>query len=294
MSTELHSLRDLLRWAVTRFNAAGLAFGHGQPDAYDEAVFLLLHALHLPTDRIEAFLDARLLPAELARLRGLIEQRVVERKPAAYLLQEAWLQGFKFYVDERVIVPRSFIAELLHEGLQPWIQEPGDIGSVLDLCTGSGCLAILAAEAFPRALVDAVDQSADALQVAARNVAAYGLQDRVRLEQSDLFAALGTRKYDLILSNPPYVPEAAMHRLPAEYRHEPPIALAGGPDGTDIVARLLEQTPKHIARDGLLIVEVGGERAAVERRFPSLPFTWLTTSGGDDMVFVLRGEELAR
>lgn len=292
MSAELQTLRDLLRWAVTRFNTAGLAFGHGQPDAYDEAVFLLLHALKLPTERIEAFLDARLLPDEIARLRGLIERRVVERKPAAYLLNEAWLQGFKFYVDERVIVPRSFIAELLHDGLQPWVEDADSVSSVLDLCTGSGCLAILAAEAFPQATVDAVDLSADALAVAQRNVADYGLQDRVRLVQSDLFNALGKRKYDLILSNPPYVPEAAMRRLPAEYRHEPTMALAGGEDGADLVARLIEQAPKHLKRNGLLIVEVGGERAAVERRFPTLPFTWLTTSGGDDMVFLLHRKDL--
>jgi ribosomal protein L3 glutamine methyltransferase len=292
MTAELLTLRDLLRWAVTRFNAAQLAFGHGQPDAYDEAVFLLLHALHLPTERIEAFLDARLLPDELARLRGLIERRTIERKPAAYLLNEAWLQGFKFYVDERVIVPRSFIAELVHDGLQPWVEDAEAVGSVLDLCTGSGCLAILAAEAFPRASVDAVDLSADALQVAQRNVAVYGLQDRLQLVQSDLFKALGKRKYDLILSNPPYVPTATMQRLPTEYRHEPQMALAGGEDGADFVARLIEQAPKHLKRGGLLIVEVGGERAAVERRFPQLPFTWLTTSGGDDMVFLLRAEEL--
>jgi ribosomal protein L3 glutamine methyltransferase len=292
MTGELQTLRDLLRWAVTRFNAANLAFGHGPPDAYDEAVFLLLHALSLPTERIEAFLDARLLPDELARLRELIERRVTERKPAAYSLNEAWLQGYKFYVDERVIVPRSFIAELLHEGLQPWVEDAEAVGSVLDLCTGSGCLAILAAEAFPRASVDAVDLSADALQVAQRNVADYGLQERVRLVQSDLCKALGKRKYDLILSNPPYVPAAAMQSLPAEYRHEPQMALAGGEDGTDFVAQLIADASKHLKRRGMLIVEVGGERAAVERRFPALPFTWLTTSGGDDMVFLLRAEDL--
>jgi ribosomal protein L3 glutamine methyltransferase len=292
MNPEFLTLRDLLRWAVTRFNTADLAFGHGQPDAYDEAVFLLLHALRLPTQRIEAFLDARLLPDEAARLHTLIERRVVERKPAAYLLNEAWLQGYKFYVDERVIVPRSFIAELLREGLQPWVEDAEAIGSVLDLCTGSGCLAILAAEVFTQASVDAVDLSTDALEVARRNVADYDLPTRVRLLQSDLFEALGGRKYDLILSNPPYVPAATMHRLPAEYRHEPQMALAGGADGTDLVARILDNASRHLNPGGLLIVEVGGERAAVERRFPKLPFTWLATSGGDDLVFLLHAGDL--
>jgi ribosomal protein L3 glutamine methyltransferase len=293
MTSELQTLRDLLRRAVSRFNAAQLFFGHGQPDAYDEAVFLLLHALALPTERIEAFLDARLLPDEVARLHELIERRVTERKPAAYLLNQAWLQGYKFYVDERVIVPRSFIAELLRDGLQPWIEDPDQVGTALDLCTGSGCLAILAAEVFAQATVDAVDLSADALAVAARNLADYGLQKRVRLVQSDLFAALGGRKYDLILSNPPYVPALTMQILPAEYRHEPQMALAGGADGVDLVARLLEAAALHLNPGGVLIVEVGGERAAVERRFPALPFTWLETSGGEDMVFLLRAEELS-
>ena len=288
----LVTVRDLLRHAVGRFRAAGLAFGHGSADAWDEAVYLVLHRLHLPLDRLDPFLDARLTVAERDDLLALIGRRVDERVPAAYLTGEAWLGDYRFVVDPRVIVPRSFIAELLFERLEPWIADADAVLSVLDLCTGSGCLAIVAADAFPRAAIDAVDLSSDALDVARLNVAAYALDERVRLHESDLFDALPERRYDLIVSNPPYVNDASMATLPAEFRNEPRIALAGGSDGLDLVRRILAAAPQRLADDGLLVVEVGHERVHVEAAFPDLPCTWLSTSGGDDMVFAVAAADL--
>jgi len=290
--SELGSIRDLIRFAVTRFSRAPLFFGHGQPDAFDEACFLVLRHLRLPLDRTDFFLDARLSHDEVQDLLGLIDRRVEQRLPAAYLIGEAWLQGYRFSVDARVIVPRSFIAELLKEDLAPWIADAGAVTSILDLCTGSACLAIIAADAFPNARVDAVDLSAEALQVAAQNVDEYGLQERIRLHRSDLFAALPSQRYDLILCNPPYVTELAMSRLPGEYLHEPAAALVAGPDGLDIVRRVMAAAPQYLSPDGLLVVEVGDGRAEVERQFPHLPFTWASTSGGDDMVFVIGAQDL--
>jgi ribosomal protein L3 glutamine methyltransferase len=217
---------------------------------------------------------------------------VVDRLPVAYLVGEAWLQGYRFRSDPRAIIPRSFIAELLKDGLLPWIDDATEVTDVLDLCTGSGCLAVIAADAFPQAQVDAVDLSADALALAAENVAEHDLAARVHLHRGDLFSPLGGRQYDLILSNPPYVPEATMQRLPPEYLHEPRMALAAGDDGMDIVRRLLQQARAHLKPGGLLLVEIGGERHTVEAQFGDLPFTWLATSGGDDMVFLLRREDL--
>jgi len=289
---ELFTLRDLLRFAVSRFNEAKLFFGHGSDNAWDEAAYLLLHHLHLPIDRLEPFLDARLTRDQRAGAPRLIDRRVSERLPAAYLSNEAWLGEHRFYVDERVIVPRSFIAELLHEQLVPWIDEPDAIGSVLDLCTGSGCLAIIAAHAFPAARVDAVDVSADALAVARRNIADYALGDRVRLVQGDLFASLGGRRYDLIIANPPYVSAASMASLPAEYRHEPELALASGDDGLDLTRAILGGARQHLGPGGLLVVEIGHNREALEAAFPDTPFTWLDTSAGDQYVFLLHRDEL--
>lgn len=288
----LRTLRDVLRFAVTRFNEAGVFFGHGQADAFDEAAFLVMRSLQLPLDRLDVFLGAYLTHGEINTLLQQIDLRVRKRLPAAYILKEAWLQGLKFYVDERVIVPRSFIAELLRDQLQPWVADPDGALDVLDLCTGSGCLAILAAEVFAAARVDAVDLSADALAVAQKNVEDYRLQGRVRLVQSDLFAAVATRRYDLIVCNPPYVPEASMQTLPREYTHEPVLALAGGSDGMKVIKRLLREARGHLKRGGLLVVEVGGERATVEQQFGGIPMTWLTTIAGDDMVFLCRQEEL--
>jgi ribosomal protein L3 glutamine methyltransferase len=286
----LRTLRDVLRFAVSRFNEARLEFGHGTDNAYDEAAYLILHALHLPLDRLEPFLDARLTDSELAQVLSLLERRVTERIPAAYLTNEAWLGEFRFYVDPRVIVPRSHIAELL-EHLDNWMAAPDSVKTALDLCTGSGCLAILLAHAFPGAHVDAIDISPDALEVAKRNVADYGLSS-VRPLQSDLFAAVSDQRYDVIVSNPPYVTTAQMSVLPAEYRHEPALALAAGADGLDVVRRIVCDAKRHLQRGGVLIVEVGDGKAAVEDALPDLPFTWLETGGGNDRVFLLERGQL--
>lgn len=288
----LVTVRDLLRHGVSRFREADLCFGHGSGDAWDEAAYLILHGLHLPLDRLEPFLDARLPRVERTAVLALLARRVDERIPAAYLTGEAWLGDYRFTVDPRVIVPRSFIAELLFDGLAPWVADPEAVHSVLDLCTGSGCLAIIAADVFPRAAVDAVDLSADALEVARVNVEAYGLDARVRLVASDLFDRLPARRYDLIVSNPPYVNDASMSTLPDEYRKEPRLALAGGPDGLDLVRRILAAAPERLAPNGLLVIEVGHERRHVEAAFPDLPCTWLSTSGGDDAVFAVQAADL--
>ncbi len=290
---KLITVRDLLRFAVSRFTQANLFFGHGTTNAFDEAAYLILHTLHLPLDRLEPFLDARLLPEEVDAVVEILRRRVEERLPAAYLTHEAWLGDLRFYVDERVIVPRSFIAELLREQLQPWVEDPEAITRGLDMCTGSGCLAILMALTFPNAQIDAVDLSADALDVARRNVADYGLEDRLSLIQSDLFTALEGRRYDLIVSNPPYVNAPSMQTLPEEYRREPVGALASGEDGLEHVRTILREAPKHLNKDGLLVVEIGHNRDALEEAFPELPFTWLETSAGDEHVFLLTREQMA-
>ncbi len=286
------TLRDLLRHAVTRFNRADLYFGHGSSNAFDEAAYLLLHTLALPLDRLDPFLDARLLPDEVAALLAVIERRADERVPAAYLTNEAWLGDYRFYVDQRVIVPRSFLAELIPERFAPWLADADAVESILDLCTGSGCLPILLADAFPQAAIDAVDISADALAVAQRNVADYHLQERITLVESNLYAQLPPRRYDLIVSNPPYVNAASMAALPPEYRHEPQLALAGGDDGMDLVRRIVAGAAERLTDDGLLVIEIGNERAHAEAAFAQLGLTWLTTSAGDDMVFLLEAQQL--
>jgi ribosomal protein L3 glutamine methyltransferase len=288
----LRTLRDVLRFAVTRFNEANLSYGHGQANAFEEASFIIMRALKLPLDKLEFFSDAYLTHAEINALLQLIDRRVKKRAPAAYLLNEAWLMGYQFYVDESVIVPRSFIAELLRDDLAPWVEDPDAVTDILDLCTGSGCLAVMAADAFPNAKVDAVDVSAEALRVARRNVDDYHFEDRITLVQSDLFESLSTKRYDIILCNPPYVTDEAMAKLPKEYQHEPMLALAGGADGMTVVKKLVRQARGHLKRGGLLFVEVGDGRREVERVLGDIPMTWLTTSAGDDMVFMARQEEL--
>jgi ribosomal protein L3 glutamine methyltransferase len=289
----LITLRDWLRFAVSRFNEAKLSFGHGSDNAFDEAAYLILHTLHLPLDRLEPFLDASLTHGESEEVQAVIERRVKERLPAAYLTHEAWLGEHRFYVDERVIVPRSFIAELLHEQLAPWVESPDEVTRALDLCTGSGCLAVLAALAFPNTEIDAVDLSKDALDVAAKNVADYALQERIELVESDLFAALGGRTYDIILSNPPYVNAESVAALPPEYQAEPALALGSGEDGLDATRQILAQAKTHLNPGGLLLVEIGHNRDALEAAYPTLPFTWLETASGDQFVFMLRREDLA-
>lgn len=289
---QLHTIRDLLRFAVSQFNKAGLHFGHGSATAYDEAAYLILKTLYLPLDQLEPFWDARVTDSECKQVLEIIERRVKDRIPAAYLTHEAWLGDFSFYVDERVIIPRSFIAELLQTQLAPWIADPDHITTALDLCTGSGCLAILMAHAFENAHIDAADISPQALAVAHKNVQDYGLEHRIGLVESDLFSALLGKRYDLIISNPPYVNAESMQQLPQEYRHEPENALASGEDGLDATRQILQQAVRHLTEDGILIVEIGHNRDAVERAFPQLPFTWLETSGGDEFVFLLQREEL--
>jgi ribosomal protein L3 glutamine methyltransferase len=289
---ELITIRDWLRWAVSRFNEAGLFFGHGTDNAWDEAVWLVLATLHLPRDTLDPWLDAHLTKTERLALLGNLQQRVVHRLPTAYLVQEAWLGPYRFYVDQRVIVPRSFFAELLENGFAPWIDDPESVGAALDLCTGSGCLAILMAHAFPNADVDAIDISADALVVACRNIADYHLDNRVHAIESDLFAAVKGKRYDLILSNPPYVTAAAMDALPAEYRHEPALALAAGPDGLDVVRRILAQARAHLNPGGLLAIEVGHNQDLVEAAFPDMPMVWLDTEHAEGKVFLVTREDL--
>ncbi len=291
---ELNTVRDLLRFAVSQFVEQKLFFGHGSASAYDEAVYLILHTLHLPLDNLDPFLDARLTGAERDAVLGVIERRVRERIPAAYLTHEAWLGEYKFYVDRRVIVPRSFIAELVREDLAPWVENPLAVGRVLDLCTGSGCLAILAAMSFPHATVDAVDASHDALEVAKKNVRDYGLDDRINLVASDMFKALGAKHYDVIICNPPYVSAESMHRLPDEYRREPEMALSSGDDGLDHVRTLMSVATKHLYANGVLVVEVGFNRDGVEQAFPTIPFIWPETSVGDEVVFVVDRETLVK
>jgi ribosomal protein L3 glutamine methyltransferase len=293
MTTEhLVTIRDYLRFAVSRFRAAKLEHGHGVSSALDEAAFLILETLNLPVDDINPWLDARLLPAERDKLAGIIETRITTRKPAAYLTKRTYIHGVPFYVDERVIVPRSYIGELLFSGLfggdgHNLIKHLEKINSVLDLCTGSGCLAILAARIFPNASIDAVDLSADALDVARINVKDHELEQRITLHQGDLFAPLGSRKYDLIITNPPYVAEAEVAAFPKEYAHEPVIAHAGGRDGLDITRRLLAEAPKHLNKGGGLLCEIGTGREILEREFPKLNFLWLDTEESSGEVFWL-------
>ncbi|MFO1302790.1 MAG: 50S ribosomal protein L3 N(5)-glutamine methyltransferase [Burkholderiales bacterium] len=289
---ELVTLRDWLRYAVSRMGEAKLAFGHGSADAYDEAAYLLLNALHLPLDRLDPFLDARVTLDERERLGALLSRRIEERVPAAYLTHEAWLGDFRFYVDERVIIPRSFIAELIPGALEPYVGTPDKVRTALDMCTGSGCLAILMAHAYPDADIDAVDISSDALAVAQRNVSDYGLAARINLIRSDLFANLPEKSYDLVICNPPYVDAMAMESLPEEYRREPVLALAGGDDGLDAVRVLLKEAPRFLDHGGHLVVEIGHNRAATEGAFPRLPLTWLATASSEDSVFIVNREDL--
>ena len=291
-TTHLVTIRDYLRFAMSRFRAAKLEHGHGASTALDEAAFLILETLNLPVDDINPWLDAKLLPAEREKLVGIIEARITTRKPAAYLTKRTYIHGVPFYVDERVIVPRSYIGELLFSGLfggdgHNLIKHPEKISSVLDLCTGSGCLAILAAGVFPNASIDAVDLSTDALAVARINVKDHDLEQRIALHQGDLFAPLAKKKYDLIITNPPYVAAAEVAAFPKEYAHEPVMAHLGGLDGLDITRRILAEAPKHLNKDGGLLCEIGTGRDILEREFPKLKFFWLDTEESTGEVFWL-------
>lgn len=286
---------SLILSSARRLERAGVTFGHGTSNAIDEAAWLVRHALSLPVAPTRDDTAKRVSVDSVKAARALIAKRIRSRKPAAYLLNEAWLGPYRFHVDERVIVPRSFIAELLlRDALLPWVANPASVRSVLDLCTGSGCLAILLAKAFPAAAVDAADISSDALAVARKNVSAYRLGRRVRLVESDLLAGIKGRTYDLIVSNPPYVTAASMRRLPPEFCAEPGLALASGTDGLDHTRTILRQARRHLTPGGVLVVEIGHNRRALERAFPSLPFAWPALSSGEDAVFVLEREALPR
>ncbi|MEO8558046.1 MAG: 50S ribosomal protein L3 N(5)-glutamine methyltransferase [Rhodospirillales bacterium] len=294
---DLKTLRDFLRYATSRFTAAKLSYGHGTTNAFDEAAFMVLEGLHLPIDQLEPFLEARLTKPERARLAELIEARITTRKPASYLLQRAYIGGIGFHVDERVIVPRSFIGELLLSGAvagsaESLIADPGTVGRALDLCTGSGCLAILAAMTFPAAKLDAVDLSQDALEVARINVAEHDMKDRIELLHGDLFAPLAERRYDLIISNPPYVDAKAMAKLPPEFKHEPAMALGSGKDGLDIVRKILGDASQYLNTGGGLLCEIGRGRELLIEQLPDLDFHWLDTEHSQGEVFWLSAAAL--
>ena len=287
----LHTLRDMVRWAVTQFNQANLIYGHGTDNAWDEAINLVLSGLHLPPDIDINVLDGRITPTENEQLAQFIKRRVEERVPVPYLVKEAWFVGLNFYVDERVLIPRSPIAELLEDEFSPWVEEQ-NVSNILDMCTGSACIAIGAAITFPEAKVDAVDYDSGALEVAKMNVERFGLEDCVECIQSDLFNNLQGRQYDIIIANPPYVSQEEYDTLPPEYMHEPQKALLTGEDGLELVNRILRDAENHLTPNGILVVEVGFTQSVLEERFPGLPFTWLQFERGGEGVFLLTFDEL--
>jgi ribosomal protein L3 glutamine methyltransferase len=287
----LVTLGDFFRFAVRRFRSARLAYGHGTTNAVDEAAFLVLEALRLPIHTLDPWLDLKPTAAERARLLTLIDARVALRLPAPYLVGAAYMHGIRFHADRRALIPRSFIGDLLVGGALP-IEDPSRVRRVLDLCTGSGCLAILAALVFPRARIDAVDLSPGALALARRNVASHRLGDRIALHRGDLFQPLGTSRYDLIISNPPYVDARGMAKLPPEFRHEPRMALAAGDDGLDLVRRILAEAPRHLTPNGSLLCEIGRGRKPLEAAYPRLPFLWLDTEQSEGEVFWIARKDL--
>ena len=291
MHTELKTIRDYIRFATTCFNKVGLYYGHGTDNAWDEAIALVLHTLHLPHDINPTVLDAHLIKDEQLKLTDIIEQRVTKRIPVPYLTHEAWFSGLPFYVDERVLIPRSPIAELIENHFEPWII-PGEVHDILDLCTGSGCIAIACAKAFPDAQVDASDLSADALMVAKINVLRHSVEDQVHLHQSDLFTRLPKKKYDIIVSNPPYVSTNEMAALPEEYRHEPTAGLVAGPEGLDFALRILQEANDYLQPNGILVVEVGNSEVALAENLSEVPFTWPEFQRGGGGVFLLTAQEI--
>lgn len=290
----LKTLRDYVRYAASRFSEAKLFFGHGTAGPLDEAAALVLHALHLPYDLPGGYFEAALLPEERGRIYDLIERRLVERKPLAYLTHEAPFAGLSFYVDERVLVPRSPIAELIDQQFSPWLETPDAVADILDLCTGSGCIAIACAHAFPDALVDAADISPDALEVARLNIGRHGLEDQVRAVESDVYSGLGGKRYDLIVSNPPYVSLAEWEALPAEFHAEPRLGLESGADGLDCVRHILRGALGHLKPGGILVVEVGSAAEALASAYPEAPFCWLDFERGGDGVFLMTAEQLSQ
>lgn len=289
---ELHTLRDVLRWATSQFNAAELFYGHGNADAFNDALQLILHSLHLPvTEFPELFADARLTRSEKQLISDLIDRRINEQIPVAYLTNEAWFAGLPFYVDQRVLIPRSPFAELIDDQFMPGLTDPDAVTSILDLCTGGGCIAIACAQAFPNAQVDAIDISKDALDVATINIAKHQLTDRVNAIESNLWSALNEQKYDLIVSNPPYVGADEMARLPAEYRHEPSSALQADDNGLELVEQILLRAAEFLTANGLLFVEVGNSDLAVMEKWPDIEFLWLDFEHGGHGVFMLNYQQ---
>ena len=285
---ELHTLRDVLRWTTSQFNAEELFYGHGNDDAFNDALQLILHSLYLPSTELpELFMDARLTHAEKQAIADLIECRITDRVPVPYLTHEAWFAGLVFYVDERVLIPRSPFAELIQQQFMPWISNPNSICNILDLCTGSGCIAIACAEAFPDALIDAIEISQDALDVANININKYDLSEQVHTIQSDCWSSLNKQKYDLIVSNPPYVGKDEMATLPAEYRHEPVSALEAEDNGLALVEKILLGAAKFLTPNGMLFVEVGNSDIAVMKKWPKTEFLWLDFDNGGHGVFLL-------
>jgi ribosomal protein L3 glutamine methyltransferase len=291
-SQYLSTIRDFIRWGASQMNQAGVYCGHGMDNTIDEAAALVLHGLHLPLDLHEAFFQSVLTLDERHIVLKLLERRVQERKPAAYLMQRAWFMGLPFYVDERVLIPRSPMAELIERQFAPWLGAPEAVQHILDLGAGCGCLGIACAYAFPQARVDLVDVSIDALQVAWRNINEHDLEDRVQVIQSHLFNGLAGKRYDFIISNPPYVSQEELRQAPAEYNHEPMQALAGGEQGLDIVTEILDQAVDYLNPDGLLVMEVGNAWCALTEAFPDVPFTWLTFERGGEGVFLLEAKQL--
>jgi ribosomal protein L3 glutamine methyltransferase len=300
-TADLRTVRDFLRYAVSRFQQSGLVYGHGTTNAFDDAAYLVLEGLHLPVGQLDPWLDARLLPDERVRLAELIESRVSTRKPTAYLLNKAYIQGVPFFIDERVIVPRSYLGEMLAgpladelfgAGEGALIDAPEDIHAVLELCTGSGCLAVLAAHRFPAASVTAVDLSAPALEVAKRNVAEHGLEGRISLLTGDLLAPVKSRRFDLIIANPPYVAAEVVQDFPPEFRAEPEMAHLGGEDGLDLVRRIVAGAKAHLTPGGGLLCEIGEDRALLEADFPDMPFLWLDSAESEGEVFWIKREDL--
>ena len=287
---ELLTIRDFIRWSVSRFNESGLYYGHGTDNAWDESVALILHTLFLPHQINSAILEARITTQEREQLYKKIRRRIDDRLPVAYLTNESWFAELPFYVDERVLIPRSPIAELIQHHFEPWIEH--EVETILDLCTGSGCIAVACAKAFPDSIIDASDISTEALAVAKINVLRHEVEDQVHLHQADLFKGLPAKKYDIIVSNPPYVNELEMSELPPEFHHEPTLGLQAGKEGLDIVINILREAHHHLKPQGILIVEVGNSEYALVEKFPDIPFTWLEFKNGGGGVFLLTAKQL--